>query len=160
MANNRLLYLTPDDWTLLNAKAKRRTFKLGDEIISEGSWGDKIYIVRKGCATVELAGSKSKSIVALLGADEICGDMAFVEKGKATAAVIASDEVVEVDEIYAEDLRNLFEAFPRMAIRFYRSLTLILARRLRDTSRELAREMNLREIRKTSEPATHSSLTL
>ena len=160
MANNRLLYLTPDDWVLLNAKARRRTFKLGEEIISEGSWGDKIYIVRKGCASVELAGSRSRSIVAILGAEDICGDMAFIEKGKATAAVIASDEIVEVDEIYADDLRHLFEAFPRLAIRFYRSLTVILARRLRDTSRELAREMSLREIRKTNEPPVQSNLSV
>jgi extracellular factor (EF) 3-hydroxypalmitic acid methyl ester biosynthesis protein len=145
VANNRLEYLTPNDWTLLNAKARRRSFKLGEEIIQEGSFGDSIFVIREGTASVELAGSSSRSIVATLGRDDICGDMAFLERGKTTAAVVAKDVGVEVDEITADDLRDLFEAFPRLAFRFYRSLAVVLARRLHDTSRELAREMALRD---------------
>jgi len=73
--------------------------------------------------------------------------MAFLEHGKATAAVIAKEEEVEVDEINAHDLRALLEAFPRMASRFYRSLALVLVKRLKVTTGELAREMALRDRR-------------
>ena len=147
VANNRLQDLTPNDWTLLSAKAHRRTFKLGEEIIREGSLGSSIFVIRQGYASVELAGTRSRSVIATLGPDDICGDMAFLEKGRAGAAVVAKDDSVEVDEIRADDLRDLFEAFPRLAFRFYRSLALVLARRLRDTSRELAREMTIRDHR-------------
>jgi CRP-like cAMP-binding protein len=147
MAGNRLHYLTPDDRILIQAKATRRIFKLGEEIIRQGASANSIYIIRRGEASVELAGTGSRAIVASLGPDDICGDMAFLEKSGATAAVVAKDEEVEADEIPAPELQALFEAFPRLASRFYLSLALILAQRLRVTSKELAREMALRDRR-------------
>ncbi|MGD1074041.1 MAG: cyclic nucleotide-binding domain-containing protein [Bryobacteraceae bacterium] len=143
MPNNRLSYLTANDWILISAKAQRRVFKLGEEIIRQGSVGDRIYILRKGEAVVKLAISSKEAVLATLGPEDICGDMAFLEKGQATASVVASDSEVEADEITADDLRALFESFPRLASRFYMSLAAVLARRLRDTSRELARELEL-----------------
>ena len=142
MAGNSLLYLTPNDWVLIGAKAKRRVFTLGQEIIREGVQGEAIYIIRRGTAAVELLSSHSKAAVAALEEDDICGDMAFLEKGRATASVIAKEQEVEADEIRAEDLRSLFDTFPGLASRFYQSLAVILARRLRDTSRELIRALN------------------
>ncbi len=145
MAGNRLQFLTQNDWVLIQAKASRRTFKLGEEIIQEGGWGDMIFIIRRGQASVELAGTGTRTIVASLGPEDICGEMAFLEQGRATAAVIASDEVVEVDEVGARELRAILKAFPGLASRFYLSLAVILAQRLRVTSKELAREMTLRD---------------
>ncbi|MGC2173412.1 MAG: cyclic nucleotide-binding domain-containing protein [Candidatus Sulfotelmatobacter sp.] len=89
----------------------------------------------------------TRAIIATLGTDDICGDIAFLEKGRTTAAVVAKSEV-EVDEINAQELREMFEAFPRLASRFYLSLAVILAQRLKDTSRELARQMALPRPRK------------
>jgi CRP-like cAMP-binding protein len=148
MAGNRLQYLSANDWALIKAKSVHRTFKLGEEIIKQGALSESIFIIRRGEASVELAGTNSRAIVATLGANDICGDIAFLEKGRATASVVAKDEEVEADEINARELREIFEAFPRLASRFYLSLALILAQRLRDTSRELAREMALHERRK------------
>ena len=147
MAGNRLRYLTADDWILIRARAEQRTFKVGEEIIRPGDWGASIFIIRRGEASVELAGTGSRGIVAALGPEDICGDMAFLEQGKATAAVVAKDPEVEVDEIKAQELQEILEAFPRMASRFYRSLALVLMRRLKATSDELAREMMLRDRR-------------
>ncbi len=147
MAGNRLQYLNANDWTLISAKSVRRTFKLGEEIIRQGGPSESIFIIRRGQASVELAGTATRAILASLGVDDVCGDMAFLEKGRATASVIAKDDEVEVDEINARELREMFEAFPRLASRFYLSLALLLSQRLKDTSRELAREMALRDRR-------------
>ncbi len=145
MSGNRLQHLSANDWTLIKAKSVRRTYKLGAEIIKQGALSESIFIIRRGEASVELAGTSSRVIVATLGADDICGDISFLEKGRATAAVVAKDDEVEVDEINAHELREIFESFPRLASRFYLSLALILAKRLKDTSRELAREMARRD---------------
>jgi CRP-like cAMP-binding protein len=147
MAGNRLQFLNANDWTLISSKSVRRTFKLGEEIIRQGSQSESIFIIRRGQASVELAGTATRAILASLGVDDICGDMAFLDKGRATASVIAKDEEVEVDEIHAKELREMFEAFPRLASRFYLSLALLLSQRLKDTSRELAREMALHDRR-------------
>ena len=147
MSSNRLQYLTQNDWVLIQAKASRRTFKLGEEVIQEGGWSDTIFIIRRGQASVELAGTGTRTIVASLGPEDICGEMAFLEQGRATAAVIASEEEVEVDEVGAREFRAILKAFPGLASRFYLSLAVILAQRLRVTSKELAREMTLRDRR-------------
>jgi len=141
VANNRLIFLTANDWAILNARARRHSYHLGEEIICEGAFGDRICIIRQGEASVELAGTGKRAILATLGPDDICGDMAFLERGNATAAVVARDTEVQTDEILASDLREIFESFPRLAYRFYLSLSTVLARRLRDTSRALASEM-------------------
>jgi CRP-like cAMP-binding protein len=149
MGCNCLQYLNTNDWVLVQAKASRRTFKLGEEIIQEGGWVDMIYIIRRGQASVELAGTGTRTIVASLGPNDICGEMAFLEQGKASAAVIAREEEVEVDQVGVQELREMFKAFPGLASRFYLSLAVILAQRLKVTSKELAREMTLRDRRQT-----------
>jgi len=141
MSGNRLQHLSPNDWTLINAKSARRNFKPGEQIIQQGDKPESVFIIRRGEASVELAGTNSKARLASLGAGDICGEIAFLEKGRTTAAVVAQGEV-EVDEINVHELRELFEAFPRLASRFYLSVALILAHRLKDTSRELARAMS------------------
>ena len=141
VAHNRLQHLTPNDWALLAPRCHRRTFKLGEVLIREGSLSHKLYIIRSGEAAVELAGTRARAVVAMLGPEDICGDMSFVEQGKTTAAVVTKSVELEADEITWEDLRDIFSAFPRLASRFYQSLAVVLARRLRDTSRQLAHEM-------------------
>jgi extracellular factor (EF) 3-hydroxypalmitic acid methyl ester biosynthesis protein len=145
MAKNRLQYLTPNDWVLITARAQRLTFRLGQEIIREGDLGDSLYVIRRGTAAVELAGTSSPTVVAELEPDDICGDMAFLERGSATASVVAKEDQVEVDAIRADDLRQLFDTFPGLASRFYHSLAMVLARRLRDTSKQLAWEKTARK---------------
>jgi CRP-like cAMP-binding protein len=142
MAGNRLQHLTANDWVLIPSKTSRRTFKLGEEVIQKGGGGgDMIFMIRHGQVSVELAGTGTRAIVASLGRDDICGEMAFLEQGRATAAVIAKQEEVEVDEVGVQQWRAISKAFPGLAFRCCVSLAVILARRLRVTSKELAREM-------------------
>ncbi|MGB2603521.1 MAG: cyclic nucleotide-binding domain-containing protein, partial [Candidatus Sulfotelmatobacter sp.] len=107
MAGNRLNYLTSNDWVLIQAKTVRRTYKLGEEIIREGEWVHSLYIIRRGEASVELAGTGSRAIVASLGPHDVCGEISFLDQCKATAAVIAGDEEVEVEEINVGELRKI-----------------------------------------------------
>jgi len=136
---SNLQYLTANDWTLIRTKAKHSVFHLGEEIIREGAQLSSIYIIRRGSASVELATGKSVAVLAMLGEGDVCGEMAFVEQGIASASVIAKDFEVEADEIDARDVRLLFDAFPGLAARFFQSLAVIVSRRLRSTSAELVR---------------------
>jgi CRP-like cAMP-binding protein len=140
MPSSALQDLTRNDWTLIESKAKRISFKLGQEIIKEGARIDHLYVLRRGGASVELEGTTSRVVIATLSAGDICGEIAFLGDSTATAAVVAKDEV-EVDAIWADDLRQLVAVFPGFGTRFYRSLAIILAQRLRQTSKELLREM-------------------
>jgi CRP-like cAMP-binding protein len=140
MPRSTLQDLTRNDWTLIESRAKRISVELGQEIIKEGARIDHFYVLRRGSASVELEGTSSRAVLATLSVGDVCGEMAFLGDSRATAAVVAKDEV-EVDAIWADDLRQLVPAFPGFGARFYRSLAVILAQRLRQTSKELLREM-------------------
>ena len=127
-AKNRLEYLTPNDWALLVDKAKIVRFKRDEALLQFGKQNRTVYLLLKGNARVDGA---TQGQIALLGAGEVCGEMAFLENSQASASVVAADEV----EAYALEwsaLTDLFELFPHLGSRFYRSLAVNLSRRLRD----------------------------
>ena len=143
MTRSTLEFLTENDWSLMLAKSKRLSYGPGEEIIKQGIPGKAIYIIRRGTASVEVTNLEGKAEIAVLGPEEICGDIAFllkdeILKDKTSAAVLARDKV-EADMVEAEELGKLFESFPSVGARFYRSLAVVLARRLRETSRVLAK---------------------
>jgi CRP-like cAMP-binding protein len=123
-----LIYLTANDWTLLTDKAVRVRFAKGQTIVQRGRKSNGIYVILKGTAKVEIP---SKPASAEIGAGQICGEMSFLEDSPASANVVAHQDV----EAYLVDrptLESLFELFPHLASRFYRSLAMSLSRRLRE----------------------------
>lgn len=143
MANSTLEFLTENDWQLILAKGKRLSFKPNEEIIKQGSPGRALYVIRRGTASVELTSLEGKMEIAVLGPQEICGEIAFLLKDQMlkdkTSASVCAKGPVEADTVEAEELGKLFESFPSVGARFYHSLALVLARRLRDTSRAFAK---------------------
>lgn len=127
-AKNRLEYVTQNDWMLIVDRAKRTAFKKDDVLIQAGKQTKAIYVVLKGSARVESAG---KAFIARLEPGEVCGEMAFLENGMASATVTASGEL-QVCAIEFSALHDLFELYPHLGSRFYRSLAVNLSRRMRD----------------------------
>jgi len=127
-AKSGLEYLTPNDWTLLVDRAKRISFHKGDVVIQHGKQVKTIYLLIRGTAKVE---TLAKAVVARIGPGQVCGEMAFLEHGAASATVTA-DEDLEACSIEWTELSDLFELFPHLGSRFYRSLAVNLSRRLRD----------------------------
>jgi CRP-like cAMP-binding protein len=122
-----LVYLTANDWALIADKAVRRQFKAGDILVQRDRRTQGVFLLLKGTATVEIASQESRTI----GAGEVCGEISFLDELPATANVVAKEDV----EAYFLDhatLRSLFELFPHLGSRFYRSLATILSRRLRE----------------------------
>ena len=126
-AKNGLLYLTANDWALVVDKASRVHFKKGEALFQKGRAANGVCLLVKGSARVQLPTHSAKRVI---GPGEICGEMSFLEDTVVSASVIADGEV----EAYLLDrstLQGLFELFPHLASRFYRSLATNLSRRLR-----------------------------
>jgi CRP/FNR family transcriptional regulator, cyclic AMP receptor protein len=126
-ARNGLTYLTVNDWTLLADKAVRVQFKKGDFLLKKGNATNGIYLLLKGMAKVQLRSAPARTI----GPGEVCGEMSFLDDAPASANVLA-DENVEAYHLDRTTLQSLFELFPHLGSRFYRSLATNLSRRLRD----------------------------
>ncbi len=127
-AKHRLEFLTPNDWTLIVDRSKRSVFKKGEVLTQQGKQIKTVYLLVRGKATVE---SFPKAFIAHIGPGEVCGEMAFLENGVASATVTAENDV-EVCAIEWSVLFDLFELFPHLGSRFYRSLAVNLSRRMRE----------------------------
>jgi CRP-like cAMP-binding protein len=127
-SKNGLVYLTPNDWTLVVDKATRLTFPKGQTLLQKGKRSNGVYLLLRGTARVQIL---TRSIRPEIGPGQICGEMSFLDDAPASANVIAHDEV-EAFYVDRSTLESLFELFPHLASRFYRSLATNLSHRLRD----------------------------
>ena len=130
-AKNGLVYLTPNDWTLIADKAVRREFKLGEQIVAQGKGTHGVYLLLKGTASVEIRKHNASQTTLRIGIGEACGEISFLDELPATANVIAN-EAVEAYYLDRTTLQSLFELFPHLGSRFYHSLAATLSRRLRE----------------------------
>jgi CRP-like cAMP-binding protein len=127
-AKQGLVYLTQNDWALIADKAVRMPFKPGDHIVHKGKRTHGVYVLLKGMATVQIPVS---GIPPVIGAGQVCGEISFIDDLPATANVVAK-EAVEAYYLDRATLQSLFELFPHLGSRFYRSLASSLSRRLRE----------------------------
>ena len=117
-----LVHLTTNDWALIADKAIRRQFKPGEHLVQQGRRTHGVFVVLKGTATVQIPGQVRTMEI---GPGEVCGEISFIDELPATADVAAHSEI----EAYFLDrptLQSLFELFPHLGSRFYRSLASIL----------------------------------
>jgi CRP-like cAMP-binding protein len=123
-----LVYLTPNDWTLMADKASRVNFQKGQTLVQKGKKTSGVYLLLKGVARVQIPSQPGSPEI---GPGEICGEMSFLEDALASANVLAQGDV-ETFYLDLPTLESLFEMFPHLASRFYRSLATNLSRRLRE----------------------------
>jgi CRP-like cAMP-binding protein len=127
-AKHGLVYLTSNDWALVADKAVRMHFKDGETLVPRGKRTDGVHLLLTGTAKVQIP---SQIPYPSIGPGQICGEMSFLDELPASVNVVASGPV----EAYFLDratLQSLFELYPHLASRFYRSLATNLSRRLRD----------------------------
>ena len=126
-AKTRLDYLTSNDWTLIADKSQQVLFAKGDVIIHAGRQPRHVFVILTGKARIE---SNPGVKLAHVSPGDVCGEMSFLEHTIASASVIAETDV-EVLAIEWTNLQQLFDLYPHLGSRFYRSLALNLSRRLR-----------------------------
>ncbi|MCC6558067.1 MAG: cyclic nucleotide-binding domain-containing protein [Polyangiaceae bacterium] len=126
-------FLTHDDERLLLEKSTRVSYDAGQEILEEGSRRQAIFIIRSGIAGVEIAHLGRGVAIRQLGPGDVFGEMSFLESAAASASIVAQ-EPCELDVIEGAFVHSLLGSVPGLAARFYQSLAVTLARRLRENT--------------------------
>jgi CRP-like cAMP-binding protein len=127
VAKNGLQYLTQNDWVLLLDHAKSVAFKKGEKLIQQGKQTRVVYLLSKGKIGITVGAARIAQVLP----GQVCGEMAFLENSLASATATA-EENVEAYALPWGALGDLFELYPHLASRFYRSLAVNLSRRLRE----------------------------
>ncbi|MGB8989364.1 MAG: cyclic nucleotide-binding domain-containing protein [Candidatus Sulfotelmatobacter sp.] len=114
---------------LVADKASRASFRKGQTLIYRGKKSNGVYLLVKGVARVQIP---SQASAPEIGPGEVCGEMSFLDDVPASANVIAQEDL---EALYLDrpTLESLFELFPHLASRFYRSLATNLSHRLRES---------------------------
>jgi len=125
-----LQMLNAADWELLRRHMKRVSYPRGAVLMQEGVYRRALLIVRSGSIRVERLLQGRPIVLAQLGAGEVLGDIGFAEDRAASASIVAQ-EACEVDAIEGDAMHSLIAAEPGLAARFYHSLAISLAQRVR-----------------------------
>jgi extracellular factor (EF) 3-hydroxypalmitic acid methyl ester biosynthesis protein len=126
-------FLTQDDERLLLEKATSITYGAGEQILEEGSRRQGIFIVRSGIVSIEVAHLGRGVAIRQLGPGTVFGEMSFLESAAASASVVAREDVT-LDTIEGPYVHSLLASVPGLAARFYQSLAVMLAQRLRENT--------------------------
>jgi CRP-like cAMP-binding protein len=127
VGKSQLQYVNRNDWVLILDKAKSLKFKKDEILIQQGKQPGAVFVIMSGRGQIRNGFGVT---IARISPGEICGEMAFLENTHASASVVAEEAMV----VYGVDwpiLQDLFELYPHLASRFYRSLAVSLSRRLR-----------------------------
>lgn len=106
------------------------TVEPGARIITEGATPECLYIVLSGLIGIRAA-ILGEAPLAHLGPGELLGEISFLEGTPASATAVAT-ELTALLEIPRIELATRLEADAAFAVRFYRALALLGARRLRE----------------------------
>src|SRR5450631_2712671 len=87
-APDRLEYLTPNDWILIIDKCRRVTLNKDEVLIKQGKREQTVYVLLDGRVSITVNGTQ----IAAIGPGEICGEMAYLENGLASATVTVEKE--------------------------------------------------------------------
>jgi extracellular factor (EF) 3-hydroxypalmitic acid methyl ester biosynthesis protein len=126
-------YLTDHDRQMMHKRADRVTRHRGEVLLAQGANEHKLFLILQGYVSVEMADQGRGIAVARLGPGQVFGEMSLLEDTGATASVIAEDDVV-VDVVKESDLLGLLSSDPGFSTRFYQSLAVTMAHRLRLTT--------------------------
>lgn len=127
--------LLPEEEIFLLKGADTHSYDAGETVIKEGSRPGYIFVIEEGTARVLRTGAGGGRVeIVYLGRGDVFGEMAFVDNAPASASVVA-DTAVRALCIPAEMIQALMMGDLGFAGRFYHSLALTLAERLRDTTR-------------------------
>ncbi|MCP4415723.1 MAG: cyclic nucleotide-binding domain-containing protein [Chloroflexi bacterium] len=120
------VFLTERDWDLLLEKAETRLYQPGDVIVKKGDLPRSMYLISEGQVRVEQQLGRT---LATHGAGAVFGEMSFLQGRGASASVIAEGSVT-VKVMRNTYVNGLLISIPGLAIRFYQSLAVTLAKRL------------------------------
>lgn len=121
------------DWIFETGKTNSIDKKTN--IIKEGTHPDGLFFILKGLVGIYISHLKEKQL-SIRGPGEILGEISFLEDQPATASVEALENT-QILTLPRDKLKGKLEEDAGFGLRFYRSLAIIVSKRLRESLKEL-----------------------
>jgi len=98
-----------------------KTFRKGDVIIEEGSYGTTAYVIKSGKVEVSELVKNKKIVLAILEEGQIFGEMGLVEDQPRSATVTAFEDV-QLAVLSRDRFNDLFEENPKVLLPIMKAL--------------------------------------
>jgi CRP/FNR family cyclic AMP-dependent transcriptional regulator len=98
-----------------------KTFRKGDVIIEEGSYGTSAYVIKSGKVEVSELAKNKKIVLATLEEGQIFGEMGLVED-QPRSATVAAFEDVQLAVLSRDSFNDLFEKNPKLLLPIIKAL--------------------------------------
>ncbi|MFH1729882.1 MAG: ATP-binding protein [Pseudomonadota bacterium] len=133
------LFIEADEalFSSLIPKFNLRKYGKGDIILKEGFNVENLYLINKGFVDAIIIEENKKIKIAVLTENDVFGEMALISNLKASATVVATDDV-EIYEIKSNDFLEAINTDKDLKQSFYESILQTLTKRLRLTSANYA----------------------
>jgi CRP-like cAMP-binding protein len=124
--------LTSDQLNRLASISQREMYEADALIFSQGTPGDKMYIVADGQVEIRFDDPDGNDHTALyLGSGQIFGEMALLDQGSRSASVLAVQSGTEVYVISSQDFLTLCSTDTAIGYIMMRNMALDLSFKLR-----------------------------
>lgn len=126
--------LEPADFQLLEKRLVRRRYQGGQVLFHMGDEGSSFHIIVRGRVKVTIPSSSGEELIlAILVTGDLLGELSLFD-GKPRSATVQAVEATETLCLHREDLMALM----RNRFDIVEKILEVLARRIRDTDRQLA----------------------
>jgi len=121
----------------LVAIVHRRNYQEGEFVFRKGQPGAAMFIIKSGAVDiVDYDAANSSTVVATLHKGDFFGELALLDDLPRSASALVTGQA-EIHAFSRSDLENLQNNFPRMGMRIYQSLAIIIGTRLKAANAQL-----------------------
>ena len=128
-------FLTESDLKLLEEKGEVVSYKAKQIIVHQQSPCTKLYWIKKGIIQIDFDRLYGHDVLGYLNEGDIFGEVSFMDHAETSASASAVKDA-EILEVPRDVLESILEQDISLAARFYRTLAMTLARRIRASNRK------------------------
>ncbi|EQA43372.1 cyclic nucleotide-binding domain protein [Leptospira broomii serovar Hurstbridge str. 5399] len=134
-----------DDLSKLAEKTKYKVLEQGESVYQEGNEAKAFYVVMYGTLKIITSTEKGTDVnVTTIATGDHFGEFPFLDQGK-RAGTVEAMERCELLEIPFEHLQKTLDEDKELALKFYKSITTYLVKRMRLLTHDLAYARELKK---------------
>ncbi|MEN8136420.1 MAG: cyclic nucleotide-binding domain-containing protein [Thermodesulfobacteriota bacterium] len=129
--------LSKRELNTINSIAHHRTYQEEEFVFRKGQPGAAMFIVRSGAINIiDHDEGNQANVLTTLDDHSFFGELALLDDSPRSASAVAA-KTTETFAFFRTDLDRLLTAFPQIGLKVYRSLSMIIGNRLKDTNEQL-----------------------
>lgn len=113
-----------------------RSYQSGEYLFEKGQPGTAMFIIKSGMVKVTVPGSEGEADLATIMPEDFLGELALLDDTPRSASARA-EEKTEALAFFREDLNELAETRPGIAVKIMKGLAVIIGQRLKAANEQL-----------------------